>query len=103
MLDSFAVSPVSTVINIDYRNTLAVTEPNFIFRKCFGRKLIPLQCKTKRLVFCRHLFAIPLMFLLLHSAIGITLSIAVSVAALSDQRSSSHGTLVTKEAHISNP
>jgi len=39
MLDSFAVSPVSTVINIDYRNTLAVTEPNFIFRKCFGRKL----------------------------------------------------------------
>lgn len=38
MLDSFAVSTVSTMIKIDYRNMLAVTEPNFLFRKCFGRK-----------------------------------------------------------------
>lgn len=38
MLDSFAVSPVSTVIKIVYRNMPAVTEPNFAFRKHFRRK-----------------------------------------------------------------
>lgn len=111
MLDSFAVSPKSTVIKIGYRNMPAVTEPNFIFRKCFGRKLIPLQCKSKCLSFCILYsillfvicysilqFAIPITFLLPHSAIAITVSRAVSVAEHSDQRFSDYGTPATDEA-----